>query len=215
RDAESRAALNRIPGRAGLLERIRALSQTGTTVSGLEVLSSGRVFYLKQEPGAAQPLLCMRDSLTAAEHVLVDPTRGAEGASINWFRPSPDGRHVAYGISGGGSEDSTLRVIATSPPRELPIVIERARFNSRLAWHPDSHSFYYARIPEGSRGNKRYANIRVYRHMLGRDAAQDEIVFASGVGGARDVPEFAYPSLVVPLESKYAYARVADGVRRE
>src|SRR5204863_3578287 len=34
-------------------------------------------------------------------------------------------------------------------------------------------------------------------------------------GGARDVPEFVYPSLVVPQESRYAYAVVREGVRRE
>jgi prolyl oligopeptidase len=67
----------------------------------------------------------------------------------------------------------------------------------------------------GNAGAKRYANIRVYRHVLGRDAARDEIVFAPGVGGARDVPEFVYPSLVVPLESRYAYAVARDGVRNE
>ena len=34
-------------------------------------------------------------------------------------------------------------------------------------------------------------------------ALGDEVVFAPGVGGARDVPDFAQPSLHVPLESAY------------
>ena len=48
-----------------------------------------------------------------------------------------------------------------------------------------------------------------------RKYAKDEIVFASGVGGARDVPEFVYPSILVPEESKHAYAIARHGVSRE
>jgi len=57
--------------------------------------------------------------------------------------------------------------------------------------------------------------MRVYRHVVGRPAAQDEIVFASGVAGARDVPPHVYPYLVVPEESTHAYAVARHGMRRE
>jgi prolyl oligopeptidase len=55
----------------------------------------------------------------------------------------------------------------------------------------------------------------VYRHVLGRKSAQDEIVFAPGVGGARDVPEVVYPSIRIPLEGAQAFAIARDGVRNE
>ncbi|HSJ97749.1 MAG TPA: prolyl oligopeptidase family serine peptidase [Myxococcota bacterium] len=84
-----------------------------------------------------------------------------------------------------------------------------------LAWHPDGRSFYYARVPEGNEGARRDAGIRLYRHVLGREAARDEIVFAPGVGGARDVPEFAYPRLHLPRDSRHAYAVVRAGARRD
>lgn len=213
--AQARAQLDRIPGRAALLERIRALSASGTTITTLQ-LAGNRVFYLKLAPPHATPVLCMRDGYAAPERVLVDPerfSRPGERAAIDWFAPSPDSRHVAYGVSRGGSEDSVLRVLASDSARDLPLEIDRARFNANLAWHPDSRSFYYARVPEGGRGRSRYANIRLYRHELGRDSARDEIVFAPGL--ARDVPEFDFPSLFVPLESRYAYAIARDGVRRE
>jgi prolyl oligopeptidase len=177
-----------------------------------------RVFYLKLAPGQAAAVLCMREGLVGAEKVLIDPerfARGATKAAIDWFVPSPDGRHIAYGVSPGGSEDSVLRVLAVDMRRDLPLEIDRARFNENLAWQPDGRAFYYARIPEGNAGARRYANIRMYRHVLGRDAARDEIVFAPGVGGARDVPEFVYPSLELPLESRYAFAIAREGVRRE
>jgi prolyl oligopeptidase len=215
--AAARQMLDAIPGRAALLARIRALSEGEATVTHLAVAAS-RTFYLKLRPREAAAVLCMREGLGGAERVLVDPAhydQGARRAAVDWFAPSPDGRHVAFGISTGGSEDSTLRVVAADGGSLLPLEIDRARFNERLSWHPDSRAFYYARIPEGNAPGRRYANIRVYRHVLGRDTQRDEIVFASGVGGARDVPELVYPSLHLPLESRYAYAIVRDGERRE
>jgi prolyl oligopeptidase len=226
-DAKARALLERLPGRAALAARVKELSAGGVTITAVR-LEAGKVFYLRRAPGDPTAVLCMRDGFAGREHVLVDPARfapsnaagasrprGDEHAAIDWYAPSPDAKHVAYGVSLSGSEDATLRVAVVATARDLPEAIDRARFNERLAWHPDGRSFYYARFPAGGAGAKRYANTRVYRHVLGRAAAQDEIVFAPGVGGARDVPEHVFPSLVVPLESRHAYAIVRDGVRNE
>ena len=213
----ARATLDAIPGHDAMLARVHALSDGATMVTQVAVTPS-RVFYLKLNPRQATPVLCMREGFMGAERVLVDPSlydRAGRRAAIDWLVPAPDGRHVAFGISTGGSEDSVLRVVAVEGARVLPLEIDRARFNTGLAWHPESHSFFYSRIPASNPPGKRYANIRLYRHELGRDASRDEIVFAAGVGGARDVPEFAYPSLHLPLESRFAYAVVRDGVRRE
>jgi prolyl oligopeptidase len=214
--ARTRAKLDAIPGRAHMAARIRALSDAGITVTAV-ALTPSRVFYLKKSPGHAQAVLCMRPGLSGAEREILDPARlgrGGRSASIEWFTPSPDGRHVAYGYALGGSEETALRVLAVDSMLDLPVEIDRARFNREVAWHPDSSAFYYSRYPEAGSG-RRFANVRVYRHALGRDAAKDEIVFAAGVGGARDVPEFDRPSLHLPAESRYAYAVVRDGAQRE
>jgi ABC-type multidrug transport system ATPase subunit len=213
-DARARAALAAIPGRAALAARIHELSRAGTVVTSLK-LQGSRIFYLRRLPADATPSLCVREGLTGAERVLVDPQKAGERSAIDWFAPSPDGQHVAYGLSVAGSEDSVLHVLSVASGRDVGETIDRARFNTELEWDPDSRSFYYARIPEGGRGARRYANVRVYRHTLGRPAARDEIVFAAGAGGARDVPEFVYPSIHVPLEGRHAYAIARDGVRNE
>ena len=214
----ARSELDRIPGRAPLLARIRELSDATTTVTGVKI-AAGKVFYYKFGPGKAMPVLCVRDGFAGTERVLVDPEKFAQGeskAAINWYAPSPDALHVAFGISVGGNEDAVMRVVESPGGKDTGVAIDRARFNTNLGWHPDGGSFYYARAPAGvTETSKRAANIRVYRHALGRDSGRDEIVFASGAGGARDVPEFVYPSIVVPEESKFAYAIAREGVRRE
>ena len=210
----TRAALARLPGRAAMLDRVRSLSEAGTVVTGVAV-ANGKVFYLKRLPRETQPRLYVLDSPTAAERLLVDPQRQEKAGAIDWYAAAPYGRHVAYGLSRAGSEDSQLHVTAVSPAKDLGIAIDRTRWNMKLGWHPDGRSFYYARFPAGQSGARRNANARVYRHVLGRPAAQDEVVFGAGVGGARDVPEFVYPSVEAPVESKWAYAIARDGVRRE
>ncbi len=215
--AAARSRLDAIPGRARMLERIRVLSDSAVTVSSI-ALTPTRIFYLKLEPRRMHPVLCVREGLYGAEAELVDPARfggPSHRAAIDWFAPSPDGRHVAYGVSLGGSEDAVLRVLEVDARRDLPVEIDRARFNQQLAWHPDGRSFYYARVPAANPSGKRDANVRVYRHQLGREAQRDEIVFAAGVGGARDVPEFVRPALHLPVESRYAYAIAREGARRE
>lgn len=215
-DDYARRALERIPGRAALAARIREISAAQSTVRDI-ALAGGKVFYLKLAPGGETAVLCVRDGFQGAERVLVDPARFSTGAgrgAIDWYRPSPDGRLVAYGASAGGSRDSILRLLEVRDARDTGVAIDRTRFNAGLAWHHDGRAFYYARVPEGGQADirHRYAGIRVYRHVVGRPAAQDEIVFASALGGAREVPEHAYPSLVVPEDSTHAYAVVRDGV---
>ncbi len=217
-DEHARSQLARIPGREAMLARIRELSAGTVAVTAIS-MAEGRVFYLKFAPGRATPVLCVREGFAGAERVLVDPSRfdaPPRRAAISWYHASPDGRRVAYGVALAGTEDATLRVLEVAGAKDMGVGLERARFNSQMGWHHDSNAFYYARIPEGQRDvSKRNAGLRVYRHVLGRPAAQDEIVFASGIGGAREVPEFVYPSIVVPEDSNYAYAIARHGVARE
>jgi prolyl oligopeptidase len=211
-DARARVVLDAIPGRAALAERIRALEEGHTAITHV-TLEGSRVFYLKAAPGLPVPVLCMREGFSGAERVLVDPQKRPGGAdlAIDWFAPAPDGRHVAYGVSHGGSGDSVLRVITADNGRDLPFEIDRARFNRHLGWEPDARTFYYARIPEGNTGARRDANARLYRHVLDRDTAHDEVVFAPGVGGARDIPEVVEAWIEVPPGSRYAFAVAREG----
>ena len=55
------------------------------------------------------------------DRVLVDPeaTKDASGthSSLDFWAASPDGRHVAYGLSPAGSENSVVRVIEVASGR--------------------------------------------------------------------------------------------------
>jgi prolyl oligopeptidase len=110
--------------------------------------------------------------------------------AVDWWTPSWDGRYLAYGLSEGGSEDSTLRVLDVATGRDLgpTEVISRARY-APVAWLPDSSGFFYARYPEKGTvpaGEEHY-HRRIHEHRLGRDPAEDPVIFGEG-RGMTDLP---------------------------
>jgi prolyl oligopeptidase len=200
-DAQARDVLGRIAGRGPLLARLQELSAMPrvTAVS----LGGPRVFYLAYAAGTGEAHLAMREGGTGPERVLLEPAP----ARIAWASPSPDGRHVAVGLQQGGA--TRLRVLAVDGGKWLPEEIGDAAALDRPSWQPDGRAFYYSRAGGGGAGA-----ARIYRHVPGRAAERDELVFAPGVGGALGVPERAQALLHVPLESRFAYATVQAGEGR-
>ena len=122
------AQLARIEGRAALAERIEALARaSGDAVRQVTRMPGGRVYYLKRRVGENQFKLVMRQGASGAERVLVDPERETRATgtphAVNYFVPSWDGKTLAYGMSAGGSEDTSLYLLdmETGAPVGAPI----------------------------------------------------------------------------------------------
>src|SRR5215475_1255772 len=217
----TRESLARIPGRGGLLDRIRSLDNAGAVVYSLQVWGD-HYFYLKTDAGSDNRRLYVRDSLGAPERLLVDPEKltAADGKhfSIDYFQPSLDGKYVAYGISPGGSEESVLHVLETSTGKVLPDVIDRAQFGSP-SWLPDGRSFFIARTQKlgpDAPATAKYQKIRVYRHTLGSDPEKDPVVFGYDVSSQVKVLEDDFPVLVYsPAAPKTLIGLVIHGVKNE
>jgi prolyl oligopeptidase len=111
---------------------------------------------------------------------LVDPHKltGDPTAALDWYHPSPDGKLVAYGISTGGDERSTLRLLNVETDEMLGDQIPNTRAAS-VAWMPDGSAFAYTRypdpnsVPEEDRGYWR----KVYWHRVGERWRQDELLW--------------------------------------
>ncbi|HSE12366.1 MAG TPA: hypothetical protein VLB69_07015, partial [Rudaea sp.] len=96
--------LARIPGR----ERIR---QRLTEIWNYERFSSpqkygGRYFYERNDGLQNQAVLYVADTLDAKPRVLLDPnTLSRDGTvALKGYAISEDGKHIAYGLSSGGSD---------------------------------------------------------------------------------------------------------------
>jgi len=216
----TRAVLASIPGRDQLRDRIKSLDNAGSVVSGLQVWG-GRYFYFKTEPGSDNRKLYMRDNVTAAERLLVDPEKltRADGThfSIDYFQPSLDGNYVAYGISPGGSEESVLHVIESTTGKVLSDAIDRAQFG-QPSWRPDG-SFFYTRtqkLPPDAPPTAKYQKLRTYHHILGTDQDKEEAIFGYGVSPNVKVTEDDFPVLAFsPGAPKHLLGLVIHGVKRE
>ena len=163
-------------------DQVRSLMGAGHV--GVPVWRGERSFVSRRAPGQEHAVLHVRDG-DGAERVLIDP--GALDPSglttLDAWRPSPDGRLLAYQLSEGGDEESLLRVVDVDSGELVDGPIDRTRY-SPVAWLPDGSAFYYVRrlpadqVPDGEESYHR----RVYLHRLGTPDDRDALVFGQGRG---------------------------------
>ncbi len=209
--AATRAWLERLPVHEALKTRAHALlsvGYVGAPVSRKTSRGGRRYFHVRREGSQEQAVLCVRDGIDGVDRVLIDPAplSADRTTAIDWWAVSSDGSRVAWGLSEAGSEESTLRIRDVETGEDLPDRIPHTRHAS-VAWMPDGASFYYTRYPapgEVPPGDERYF-CKVYRHVVGRDAKDDERVFGDG----RD--KLDIPSVVAAPGGRWLVVRVHLG----
>ncbi|MBC7973690.1 MAG: S9 family peptidase [Myxococcales bacterium] len=182
-NAHTRATLDGVRVRGELLARITTLAATRDEVKNAQ-RRMNRLFYLKRPASEDTFKLYLRDGV-GPERLLVDPkaTTTAATASIDFYEPSPTGRHLAFGVSANGSEDSVLHVVDVNTGALLADTIDRTR-HGEPRWLPDGASFFYRRSPTmapGAASSTKYQRSRDYLHVLGSDPAADIAVFGYDV----------------------------------
>lgn len=153
----------------GLRERLRELYAIGYVKWPKP--AGGKIFYLKQESNAEQPKLLVREN--GVERAIFDPlAQDPTGkTALDWYHPSSTGKYLAFGLSKGGDEDSTLHVLETATGYILPERVEHT-MHASVAWKHDDSGFYYTYYPDASQYNR-----HVYFHRLGDDPRNDAYVF--------------------------------------
>ena len=204
------STLEKLPDRDAIHHRLTELLSIGD-VSHPSVKRVARnryrYFYSRRKAGQDQPVLYVRDGLEAPDRTLIDPNSMSQDntTSLDWYFPSNDGALLAYGISEGGSELSTLFIRDVSTGKDLSDRITRTRYSS-ICWLPGNKRFYYARYPApGSvpRGEETY-HRRIYEHVIGRSPEQDPLIFE-----AREMTDF--PSCSISPDGRWLVVRVHQG----
>lgn len=139
----------------------------------------GYFYYTRMEPGKEYPVYCRRPgSMDAPEEVLLDQNALAEGkpySGLGGFEISPDHTRLAYLLDTEGSETYTLYIKDLQTGDLLPEAIPNtAGYLLRrvgLAWARDGQTLYYTTLDSAHRP------YRLYRHILGTDPAQDELIY--------------------------------------
>lgn len=215
-NAYARSVLDRLPMRNKLLKRLEELSNITVSVTDVQKMN-GKYFYYKLAPGENDRKLYVRDSPTGAERLLVDPrqaSRGGKRYSVNFFKPSQDGKYVAYGVSAGGSEDAELRVVETATGRNTGERIDRARFPA-VAWLPHGRSFFYNRLQKlapDEPPTERLQKSRVFLHTVGSNPEQDTPVFGHEVSPTVKIEPAFIPAVITVPNSQFVFGYFFAGV---
>jgi prolyl oligopeptidase len=212
--ARARSELDRIAGRDAIQQRIAELANAaGDSVYGI-VRMGEQLFYLKRPRGARQYKLVLREA--GRERVLVDPERAAAKTgvphAINYFVPSWDGRHVAYGLSAGGSEEASLHVLDVRTGEEVGEPIPRVH-EAAVSWLPDSRSFTFNQLkPLGPEDpdTETYLDSRVMWLRVGAPASQARAVFGPGLDAALGLARLDVGAILFAPGSPWMVARTTD-----
>src|SRR3989442_7433838 len=143
-NARTRAVLDAIPQRAHFARRIGELLSVGLLEAPRPI--AGKIFHVRRAGVQKQHVLYVRDAGGATDGVAVDPNAldSAGLVTLDWWYPSWDGRYVAYGLSRGGDEMSTLHVRDLASGRDLDERIPDTQ-RSTVAWVDGG--FYYTVHP--------------------------------------------------------------------
>jgi prolyl oligopeptidase len=198
-NARTRAVLDTLPARPALHARLTELLQVG--VVGAPHVAGDRVFTLQREGDQDQAVVVMRSAVDSSvpARTVVDPHAMAadHAAAIDWYSPSPDGRLVAFGVSEGGSEHGTLRIVDVDTGDYLGDEIPHIRHPS-LSWLPDGSAFAYSRLPDPATvaaGEEGYWET-VWWHVVGQDPAGDELLLG-------DLEKTALPGTTISDDGRW------------
>lgn len=209
--------LGAIPGRDALAAAIG--KNTAAVAMVVSVQTGGEAVFVERRPaGANISKLFMRAGADAAETLLIDPdgyAKPGEHAELDWWEASPDGAHVVFGVSSGGSERSVLRVLDVAKTAVLPEQIDRTNWASP-SWLPDGSGFFYNRLQDAPPDSLDYEkNSLCWLHRLGTDPAQDVKLFGHGLVAMVPVQDIDAPGIIATPGSDMAIGMLESGVQNE
>ena len=162
------------PARDRFRDRLDGLARAGLVST--PVWRGERRFFLRREPNQEHAVLLVVDA-DGTERALVDPMAlDPDGTTtLDTWQPSLSGDRLAYGVSTGGTEESSLYVLDVATGDVLEGPIDRARHTS-VGWVLGDEEYFYQRHQPGEEG---IHHRRVYRHRVGTDPLTDELVFGA------------------------------------
>jgi prolyl oligopeptidase len=171
--------LKKVPTREPLRRRLTELWNYERF--GLPHKKGGRYFYTRNDGLQNQNAVYVAEKLDQTQRLLLDPnTLSADGtvALTNWV-VSEDGKRMAYGLAGAGSDWQEWHVLDVDSGRKLSDHLKWIKF-SRVAWTHDNKGFYYSRYDEPP-ADKEYTGTnyyhKLYYHRLGEPQEKDTLVY--------------------------------------
>src|ERR1700694_2423171 len=213
-NAATRRYLDGIAQRPAIAARVGELLRSAP-IQRYDFEYRKQLFAMKSQPPKNQPLLVVLppSADAGAERVILDPNELDDGkgrTTIDFYKPSYDGRYVAVSLSENGSEQGTAYVYDTSTGKRLPDVVAGVNYptaGGSIEWAADSRGFYYKRYPQENEppAEDRHFYQQVYFHQLGTPVSGDRYVFG------KDLPRIAEIALQGSRDGRLLLAEVRNG----
>ncbi len=136
-------------------------------------------FFTKNNGLQNQSVYYIQKGVNGQPEEFLDPNKfSADGTStLSGFSLSKDGKYLAYGISQGGSDWITIKLMEVATRKNLSDELKWLKF-SGASWQGDG--FYYSRYPEPEKGkelSKKLEFRTVYFHKVGTPQSADVLVY--------------------------------------
>ena len=184
-NAYSRNALDHMPERSEIFNRIQSLNRSITPHYRDLIYRGASLFAIKDQPPRNQPLIVRLGSPddTTRQNVildcnLVDPSGNT---TINFYEPSLDGTKVAVSLSQGGNESGDVHIYDARTGKPFADVILRVNGGTAggsVAWNADGTGLWYTRYPRNGERPDEDLDFyqQVYFHRLGTPESEDRYV---------------------------------------
>ncbi|HEY2816689.1 MAG TPA: prolyl oligopeptidase family serine peptidase [Casimicrobiaceae bacterium] len=209
----TRRYLDAIPQRAAIAKRVAQLLHS-EPAQRYDFQYRKQLFAMKRQPPRNQPsLVALKPTaMLESERTVLDPlTIDPSGrTTIDFYRPSYDGRFVIVSLSQNGSEQGTAYVYDVATGKRLPDVIPGVAYptaGGSVEWSNDGRGFWYTRYPQGVERpeSERHFFQQVWFHTLGTPVASDR--YAIG----KEFPRIAETFLEGSRDGRYLLAIVRNG----
>ncbi|MCE4557178.1 prolyl oligopeptidase family serine peptidase [Roseateles cellulosilyticus] len=147
---------------------------------GVPFTEGGRYFWSRNDGLQQQNVLYTAKSLKDAPVVALDPNGFSKDGTValTGVVPSRDGKLLAYGVAGAGSDWQTWKVRDLATGQDLADKIDWVKF-SGASWTADGKGFFYARYDAPKEGTALTGSNyfqKLYYHRLGTPQADDVLV---------------------------------------
>lgn len=202
-NAYARSVLDRLPAVDRIRERVGEILRAESDSYSALSWTAGALFAIKREPPKEQPFLVVLGSADdpRSARTIVDPNATGAGAhvTIDWYRPSPDGKLVAVSLSRDGSQSGDLQVYDVTSGEPVEAAIPRVHGGTAggdAAWARDGEGFYYTRYPRpGERPAEQLeAYQQVWFHRLGDAPENDRYELGDGLPSVAELRLQAGPA---------------------
>lgn len=164
--------------------RLRQLATTGPQQFDPKIAGQ-TLYYLRETPPQAQPVLIAQSWPSGSARIIVDPNPAGGLLSIEGYWPSPDGKYVAYATQEAGAERTVMHVVTSATGKALADALPwvgGGTSTDALAWDADNRDFVYTHVPAPTKSepDQSYFNSSLYHHRLGTSAASDTPALGKG-----------------------------------